>query len=170
MRTIEALGIGIRVLGLFLFATLLRDMPLIIETISQYKTLDPNANNSMTIYAALSLIFIMCALLMIKFPISVAKLITAKSEIPSPELNGDLALLQTTAITILGVYIVSWAVPDLVGNIIGLLNLNTYIPNDEVGKAYIWNDLITTMVEIAIGLYCAINAKGIKKLINTLRG
>jgi len=169
MQSIEALGVGIRVLGIFILVTLLREMPLIIETISQYKNLDPNANGSMTIYAALSLIFIVCSLIMIKFPISVAKLLISKSEQSSPELNGDLDSLQITAIIILGIFILSWAIPDLINNIIGLSNLKTYTPSDEAGVAYIWNSLITTIVEIAIGLYCALNSKGIKKLINRLR-
>jgi hypothetical protein len=169
MQSIEVLGVGIRVLGIFILVTLLREMPLIIETISQYKNLDPNANGSMTIYAALSLIFIVCSLVMIKFPISVAKLLISKSELSSPELNVDLNSLQITAITILGIFILSWAIPDLINNIIGLSNLKTYTPSDEAGVAYIWNSLITTIVEIAIGLYCALNSKGITKLINKLR-
>jgi len=169
MQSIEALGVGIRVLGIFILVTLLREMPLIIETISQYKNLDPNANGSMTIYAALSLIFIFCSLVMIKFPISVAKLLISKSELSSPKLNGDHDSLQITAITVLGIFILSWAIPDLINNIIGLSNLKTYTPSDEAGVAYVWNSLITTVVEIAIGLYCTLNSNGIKKLISKLR-
>jgi hypothetical protein len=169
MQSIEVLGVGIRLLGIFLLVTLLREMPLIIETISQYKSLDPNANGSMTIYAALSLIFIACSLLMIKFPISISKLLIPKTQVSSPELNNNLIALQITAITILGLFILSRAFPDLINNIIALINAKAYMANDEAGIAYIWNSLITTIVEIAIGLYCALNSKGITKVINKLR-
>jgi len=169
MQSIEVLGVGIRVLGIFLLITLLREMPLIIETISQYKNLDPNANGSMTIYAALSLMFIMCSLVMIKFPISISKLLIPKTQVSSPELNSNLVALQITAITILGLFILSRAVPDLINNIISLLNAKSYRPNDDAGIAYIWNSLITTLIEIAIGLYCTLNSSGLIKIINRLR-
>jgi len=169
MQSLQVLGVSVRVLGVFLFVTLLRDIPITIETIAQYKTFAPNSNGSMTIYAILSIIFIACSLVMIKFPISVSKLLISKSEVTSPELSCDLNSLQITAITVLGIYILSWAIPDLVNNIIALSNLNKYTPSDEVGIAFTWNALLTTIVEIAIGLYCALSSKGIMIFINKLR-
>ena len=169
MQSIEVLAVGIRILGIFLLVTLLREMPLIIETISQYGSMDSKPNNSMTIYALLSLVFILLSLIMIKFPLSVSKLLISKSSVSSEKLDSNSHVVQTTAIVILGVFILSRAIPDLVNNIIALRNAKVYMPFDDAGLAYIWNSLITTLVEIAIGLYCTLNSEGILKLIKRLR-
>jgi hypothetical protein len=171
MQTIESIALGIRLLGIFLFVMLLRDMPQVIESISLYKSLSqgPNSGNLMHIYAAISIAAILLSLIMIKFPISVSKLLSSKSIQDSPKLSIDLDIAKITGITILGVYILSWAIPDLIHNIIGLFQAKAYAAHDEANIAYIWNSLITTVVEIAIGLYCALNSNGIVKLIAKLR-
>lgn len=169
MKVIEFLGLGIRVLGIFLFATLLREIPMQIETITQVIQMQPEANSTMTIYASLSLIFLLISLVMIIFPITVAKIIHPRSLSTSPDLAVNKDIFQATAFVVLGVYILSWATPDLVNNIIAMLNAKTYAPYDEANIAYIWNAIITTLVELGIGLYCTLNADGVIKVIRKLR-
>tara|TARA_R110002167_G_scaffold173731_1_gene372355 strand:+ start:73 stop:585 length:513 start_codon:yes stop_codon:yes gene_type:complete len=169
MQAIESIALGIRLLGIFLFVMLLKDMPQIIESINLYKSVSQGTGNLMYIYLGISIAAIFLSLIMIKFPISVSKLLYAKSIHASPQLSSDLEIAKVTGITILGVYILSWAIPDLVNNIIGLVQANTYAAYDEANIAYIWNSLITTILEIIIGLYCAINSNGIVKLISRLR-
>ena len=146
MNQLEALGVGIRLLGIFLLVFLLRDIPVAFETLSQYKKFNPSGSNGMTFYAAMSIFGVLVSLLMIKFPISIAKMLVAKSSARSAELNGNAEVFQTTGIIILGIYILSWAIPDLIHNIISLWQSKEYRPNDVENIAYIWNSLITTIV------------------------
>ena len=169
MKSIEALGISVRVLGIFLLVTLLRDMPLTMMATSQFNNDFLDTNYPMIIYVVLSFIFLICTLIMIKFPISISKLLLPKTEISSSELNNDLDTLQITAITILGIYILSSAIPDLTNNILSLINLKEYMPHDEVGITFAWHSLITTFLEILIGIYCTLGAKGIINIIHRCR-
>ncbi|TYK64122.1 hypothetical protein CWS31_017365 [Colwellia echini] len=171
MQSIESLALGVRLLGIFLFVTLLRDMPLTIETISQYKSFDPSLNTSFTMnfYTAVSVISIAFSLAMIKFPVFISKKLIAKTITKSPIISSDLDIAKVTGITLLGIYILSWAIPDLVNNLIGLSQAKEYAPHDKANIAYIWNSLITTVVEIGIGLYCMFSASGLIKLVKMAR-
>ena len=47
MQAIESIALGIRLLGIFLFVMLLKDMPQIIESINLYKSVSQGAGNLM---------------------------------------------------------------------------------------------------------------------------
>ncbi|WP_068544379.1 hypothetical protein [Thalassotalea crassostreae] len=130
MNQLEALGVGIRLLGIFLLAFLIRDIPIAFETLSQYKKFNSSGSNGMTFYAAMSIFGVLISLLMIKFPTFIAQMLVAKSSAKSAELKGDIETFQTTGIIILGIYILSWAIPDLIHNIISLWQSKEYRPND----------------------------------------
>ncbi|WP_394175985.1 hypothetical protein [Thalassotalea litorea] len=169
MNKLDVLSVGIRLLGIFLLVFLLRDMPFVIETVKQFKEFNPESGSGMAFYLTISILAILVSLIMIKFPVSVSKMLTTSSKADSPKLEGNAETIQITGVLLLGIYILSWAIPDLINNIIGLWQAYKYTPNDTVNIAYIWNALITTIIEIAIGFYCALDSYGIVKMIAKLR-
>ena len=77
---------------------LLKDMPQIIESINLYKSVSQGTGNLMYIYLGISIAAIFLSLIMIKFPISVSKLLYAKSIHASPQLSSDLEIAKVTGI------------------------------------------------------------------------
>jgi len=169
MPRLEVIAVGVRLLGIFLFVFLLRDMSLVIDALSQFKQANNNVTNGIALYAAITIVALLLSLYMIKFPISVSKMLSTKSRVQSPEINGNTEIFQTTGVLLLGVYILSWAIPDLINNIIHLWQIKEFMPTDTANIAYTWNSIITTLVELGIGIYCAINSHGLIRLIQKLR-
>lgn len=171
MKNYELLATGIRLLGLYTII-------LGVQTAAyQYQAsvrvfLSPDAGlNSYAFFGIIEVIMIFVgASVMIKFPVSISKQLVPKVKGDPEILSSTAKELQVSLTCILGVYILSWAIPDFIDNAIWILySMDTNSFAAQTKAEYMINEVVT-IVEIAIGLYLCLNSFGINRLIWRLRG
>ena len=105
-----------------------------------------------------------------KFPISIAMWFVPRSDDSRyPKINMELQSLEIVSFTIIGVYILSWAIPDLVANI-GLLWVvvgDSMYSEQQLGEVKV--NTFVTIVEILIGVVLCVYSGNISKFIAALR-
>ena len=175
MKSIEILALGIRLVGIAAIFQLLQFFGYSATSIQQWLYSHPGESFTwlISVYGAICIVFAIMCFLLIKFPITVSRWLLPKTTNDEPVFNGSIDDLRIAAFTVMGVYILSWAVPDLFYNAGTLLQLNDermmglYNPDDK--NALILDEIITIM-EISIGLYLCLQAKGLNNLLLKLRG
>jgi len=172
MNTIELLAVGIRLLGLYL---LFKSLQFLASAYFSYHqvSLSMHDFNPFMIsggYIVSALLMFLCCGLFIKFPVTVADKLLPRVGKTDTELSGDAVQLQLAGFSLLGVYILSWAIPDLINN----FALLAFIPNDDPSYSsgsnpYDIINLAVTVVEVVIGLYLVLQSQGLVNLIKRLR-
>lgn len=172
MKLFEILGVALRVAGILLFANTLRSIPEVLLVAGQFNEygLDDGMGRLKFFYYASEFLVLILSLMMIFFPVTMAKFFIPKTD--SLETLGieKTCLIMPIGITLMGVYILTWAIPDLIDNaLFAWMQRSLHIQNDPAVQN-VNIALVVTIVEIGIGLYCALGASGISRLINKLRG
>ena len=170
MKSIELLSIGIRLLGIYVVFMALQTVVIQYQSIQQFAIA---SNGGAPVYAYVGLIevllMVLASFVMIKFPTSLAKWLLPKSSDGEILLDGSAKDIQTTLFCVLGVYILSWAIPDFFNN--GLWLWYTAVSQDmDFGSIpqFIIQQIIT-VIELGVGVYLCIRSKGISNLIYRLR-
>lgn len=173
MKSIELLSTGIRLLGIYVFIYALRTGIYQYQAIIQLRS---TSQDDMVVFTNLALIQVgllfIVSLLMCKFPVSLAKWLLPKTKGNEVALDGTAKDIEVSIFTIFGVYILSWAIPDLFNNGIWWW-YSTHIEisgmwGQGAGSEYIINQIVTVL-EIAIGLYLCLRAQGLSNLLRKLR-
>ena len=171
MKLYEILGVGLRVAGILLFANTLRTIPEVLLVASQFNEygLGDGMGKLKFSYYASQLLVLILSLSMISFPVSMAKFFIPNTDSKEVLDNASSSLILPIGITLIGVYILTWAIPDLIDNaLFAWVQHSLHIDNDPVVQN-VNVALAVTVVEIGIGLYCALGASGISRCINKLR-
>ncbi|AZQ10049.1 hypothetical protein [Shewanella khirikhana] len=167
MKVIEVVSVAIRIFGLLLFVVTLRDAPQLLAAIAD---LGLEANTpSVYIQWGMVASCILASAFMMKFPGVISRLLVTPSNSSSPLLEENGQAIQIAGITIVGVYILTWAIPDFLYNGLILWVVSGY---ETPPKEYISETKLrefVTVIEIAIGLYLALGAKGLTTVLNKLR-
>lgn len=173
MKSIELLSTGIRLLGIYVFIYAIRTGIYQYQAVLQFRS---NSQDDMAIYTYVALIQVgllfFASLLMFKFPVSLAKWLLPKSKENEVALDGSAKDIEVSIFAVIGVYILSWAIPDLFHN--GLWWW--YSTHSEISgmwkhggpNEYKINQIVTVL-EIAIGLYLCLRAQGLSNLLRKLR-
>ena len=172
MKLIELLSVTIRIFGILLVVHCLRVFPSWLTEIKQLKenstySVDPGISMNLYYFSAIAILLI--AIIMIVLPVSIAKILATKSSSNSPLLEEKGEAIQIAGFTIIGVYILTWAIPDLLLNALVIFELKMYTPSDSLGLTQAVHSEIVTLVEIGIGLYLTLSAQGVTKLIRKFR-
>jgi len=167
MKVIEVVSVAVRIFGILLFVITLRDSPRYLSAISDLgiEATPP----SVYIQWAMVLACLSMAAFMIKFPGVISHMLVTPSKSASPLIEENGQAIQVAGLTIVGVYILTWAIPDLLYNGLMLWAVTGYDlpPKEFISEAKITE--MVTIIEIGIGLYLAFGAKGITKTLNRLR-
>ncbi|WP_163832875.1 hypothetical protein [Spartinivicinus ruber] len=172
MKVIEVTALGLRLVGLFMLVKALAAIP---GNYVQYQQMiltdfrDSGDQIGFYYFFVSPLIMFIASILIIKFPVSIAKLLVPNSFADSPTLETDGKQIQIAGLVLLGVYILSWSVPDFFYNFLGLFYFKQFSSGDANGLSQYWVGLVITLLEMLIGLYLAIGASGIYKLIRKFR-
>ena len=175
MKSIVILALGIRLVGIYFILKILQFVAHSYSSIQQWKYINPGESIalSLTVFSVIGIILLILAYFLIKYPTIVAKWILPKPQSNEPVFNGSISDLNIAAFTILGVYILSWSIPDFFynGSMIFYLNYTGVedLYNNDSLNTHIINQVITVL-EISIGLYLCLKAKGLYTLILRLRG
>jgi hypothetical protein len=170
MKSIELLALGLRLLGFYTLVMAARTAAFFIQislSPNQWQ-LHENLHGFIGAGAAITAAIFCAGILLIKFPINTAKWILPKSDDSDPVLSGSAKDIQTAAFCILGVYILSWALPALLTNlVIWNTQIKSSIPPFE--SQYFFFTAITVL-QILLGLYLMLQAHGLSNLLWRLRG
>ena len=170
MKSIELLSTGIRLLGIYVFLYSIRVSIYQYQAIIQFKSSSQDDVATFIYLGAAQFICLFVAsIIMFKFPVSVSSWILPKTKVNEPVFNGTSQDIEISFFIIIGVYILSWSMPDLLNNAIWLW----YIKSSGnlgfgVESKYIINEVVT-VVEISVGLYLCLQAKGLSALIRSFR-
>ncbi len=160
-------------LGIYAFIYAFRTGIYQYQAVMQYRS---TLQDDMVAFTYLSLIQVgilfVASLIMFKFPVSFAKWLLPKTKENEVVFDGTAQDIEISIFTIIGVYILSWAIPDLFNNGIWWW----YSTHSEFsgmweqggGTEYIINQIVTAL-EIAIGLYLCLRAQGLSNLLRRLR-
>lgn len=172
MNIIQILAVGIRVLGIFVILVTLRDLPQWAVTMQQAGVDYTTGEADLTAYyyfIVFTIIVLGVALLMIVFPETLSKKLVRNSEAKTELSNIKLESVQLGGLFLLGAYILSWAIPDLVHNGLYVWQLRNTIGLDIEPAATYKNLLIVTLVEIVIGIYLMFGSKGLVNIVKNFR-
>ncbi len=168
MKSLEMLSLAIRITGLILAFTLLRQIPQSWLYITQIS--DGGASVAKYISCVSIAVVLIASILMIKFPYSLAYLLAPSLKDKEVDFNDGVKNIEVVGITIIGVYILTWAIPDLFYSVIGLWGSYKIYGMALADTFSTWLSFGITVLEIAIGLFCVVGARGIVRVINYLRG
>lgn len=166
MKLLPLAALAVRVLGIYLFIKTVSTVPFEIKHI-----IDSPKNNFLTAYLFYNGLIFVVSMIFILFPKSAAKLLIPIESDSSTEAQIDYQKLEACAFAILGMYVLSYAVPDLFYNAIFLMKVFVLQDQDwsDYSKQFTVN-FIVTCIEIVIGLVLLLGTKGLIRLITKFRG
>lgn len=171
MKLYEATALAIRILGIYLlldaisFAVDLygqREQFIAMRELDFLDILIPLFFSSIGF-------FTLTGLICIKFPVSIAKYVVPTSSVNQPTINLNSNDFSNLAITILGLYILSWAIPDVIYNALMIIKGNYFNSSNAEIYEFVINEA-ATMIELSIGLYLTLSSAGVNILISRFRG
>ena len=171
MKIIEVLAVAIRILGVLLLIRMLESLPYWLQAlaiISPDRPV-PESDTYITyiqyaIFTAMALI----AFLMLKFPTLLARSLVGNLRSDSTLLEEKGQAIQIAGIAIIGIYILTWTIPDLFHNALIFWAISNHL--EISGNSWeIKINIAITLIEIGIGFYCALGAQGISTIISKLR-
>lgn len=168
------LAIGIRLLGVYCLFKTINSTFLFYQSVALY----PSASVDASIHI-LSVLFILVwsvtAIIMLKFPRSLASWLWPEedaTELPEFSSRG----LETSLLIVLGVYILTWSIPDFVHNALNMLMIYKAQTGGMVSShsGYDMSNTVVyqvvTVLEIFIGLFLCLRAGGLTALFYRIRG
>lgn len=170
MKYTELLSIPIRVLGIYIFYSAF------LAIINQYFILNQLATDHSSdykIYAIAAVlevgVMLVAALALTKLPLTISNLLTPKCSESTFNISITSEQLQSAALCIMGIYIITESIPDLAFNTARLIS-HIRQPLDPFGGA---SELIAKelaiITKILIGVFLCIKSEGIILLIIRIR-
>lgn len=172
MRNIELLVIGIRLVGIYAAFKGLQFIAIAYSSVQQTLSFAPemDAASITGIYIAIVLLYFAFVVFLLVKPLSVAKILLPKTDANEPLMQASISALEVAAFTILGVYIITLALPQVLGDGSRLWQLteaqNLY--DHSTKNTYITN-LCISVFQLLIGIYLCLQASGLRKLIYKIR-
>lgn len=165
MKIIEVSALSLRAMGIFLFLKLFGALMGWLAASESLRVAVQEALSKPHLIAIFA-IPIGISLVLMKFPLTIARAITPIASTSELEMSSDGSVF-TTGICLLGVYFIARSVPDLLYNLIYIIMYSGVEDSLGLKRAYL-NEFIT-VIEMAIGLYLALGSRGISELIVRFR-
>lgn len=172
MKTLELLALGLRLVGIYAFLKGIQNIALVSSQAPVYHTQDVDFTAYYWVSGALLTLYFAVALLLVVRPVWLARLLMPK--VPErDDMTPDFSFgdMQMAALTVLGVYIVSYSLPQVVHNSALLWQATTMVEYyTEIQRRSHSFHLLARCIELGIGLYLCLQAKGLVNLLQRLRG
>ena len=175
MKSIEILALGIRVVGIMFILQVLGFIGhgyALMETISHFGE-DAGMAPWLVFYVVSWLVLSIICFVLIKYPLPVARRMLPRVDNDEPVFNGSIDDLAIAAFMVLGVYILTWAVPDFFHNLGIILRIYNEVTANLYNKGSLYDAVLRqaiTVMEIGIGVYLCLQARGLNNLLRRLRG
>lgn len=175
MKSIEILALGVRVVGIIFVLQILGFLAqghTVMQMIYFFNQ-DMDARIPwLMFYVVVGLIWLVTSFVLIRYPVAVAYILLPRTGSDEPVFNGSIDDLTTAAFTVLGIYILTWAIPDLFQHAGSLLLIKSERMANLYDENYLHSTLVTgaiTIVEIGIGVFLCLQAKGLGMLLRKFR-
>lgn len=170
MRSIELFAIGLRLLGIYTLLLSADTATMLFQSMPNYVSAWNGEIPTLIISLAVAEVaaILIAGILLLKFPVSIARFLMPKADEADPILNGSAKDIQTAIFCVVGVYILSWAIPDLINNLL-FWHAESKVTGDVTNSDYKFLTIVT-LVELVIGFYLSLQAHGLSNLVWRLRG
>ena len=169
MKSIELLATGIRLVGFYILVLAAQS---ISRNFSMFYTYQ-SAFSDWTMFVAIVLVqiilMVLAGVILIKFPLTISKKLLPDTRGDEVLLQGDARDIQTALFCVLGVLILSWAIPDFIHNALSIWQARNPDNVFYADRAFYIVDEIVTVIEIGIGLYLCFGAHGLSGLLWRLK-
>lgn len=171
MTAKEILGVGIRLLGVWFFIQALSSVS---QTASIFAAAISTSEETYDWYKYFTLsktfLFFTASYVFVKMPYGISSLLIPKTHLDNTQIDWEEKLVERIGFVLMGVYILSWSIPNLV-NYIGeyffYKNLGGYEELAELTQTKIF--FFVTVVEFGVGLLLTLGSRGIVLMIHKLR-
>lgn len=176
MKSIELMATGIRVLGLVVIIFALESIFYYYQQYQLVFNVWSQGTDGFWPFVALAVVhvvlFLAIAFVMLRFPVLVSRWLLPKAQGEQAVFDGSAKDIEVVAFVIIGVYILSWAIPDFIHNGLWWWHSAQKDLNGPGAPEQKYEHMINqavTVVEFAIGLYLCLRAKGLSVLLRRLR-
>lgn len=173
MKDVEILGVGLRIIGIYCLIQIISMTSLGINYIRQLSPefMVPDERWSLYLSVGLPIVLIfLVGVLLIKYPVIIAKKLIPRTIMDLDKLHFNENVLFISVTRIIGIYLVVFGLSDVVFYVLVLFQQSKL----GVDTLFLANknaiNLVVKCIEIFIGLYLLLGAKGILKLIQKFRG
>jgi len=171
MKDLEFCGIGFRLIGIVCIIFAIGKTAEGVNAIYQFNALDMGLNPAtykITVWVPILIIYVV-GLALVKFPISIAKIVLPRTSSQTENINISQNTITIAGTTILGVYLLTMALPDLAFNILLIYQQYNYglSENFQITETFIY--LVSTGIEFGLGLYLVFGSKGLLNFIHKIR-
>ncbi len=170
MKTIEILSVGLRLVGIYGILKGIQNIAMAYSSLPMYQAQFPNDNSYYFIAGGFVVAYFTVALILIIFPVRVARILAPKSDDAPLESSLQGSDFHVGALSVLGVYIVAYSLPMVFQN--GVLAWQAFaMPeyhNDTAGRERLIYT-VSRAIELSVGLYLCLQSKGLVNLIYKIR-
>lgn len=163
MKIVELLAVGIRILGIYLVLQILMSFSEIYQ-LYQF-TGDAGIAAYPYVLVAEVIVLGLVAFALIKFPITISRKLIPNDPDEKLNLPNNAEKLIAVAFVVIGVYILTWSVPDLIFNFLWL----AYSHSQDFGYEQNFQEALinqaATILEIGIGLYLVLGSRGLSRVL-----
>ncbi|WP_111641200.1 hypothetical protein [Marinimicrobium alkaliphilum] len=172
MKTVEFLALGLRLVGIYAFLKGIQNIALVFSQAPIYHAQNVDFTAYYLVSGILVALYFAVALLLVIRPVWLAQLLMPKVPVQEDATpDSSYSALQTAALTVLGVYIVSYSLPQVVHNLALFWQATTMVEYySQIQRHNHGFHLLARCIELGIGIYLCLQAKGLVNLLQRLRG
>lgn len=171
MKSIEILALGLRIIGIYGFIVSVQFMFNLYYVLTQFNTEYESVSAINYLYIGVFILLVLTSIVFVKFPITVAKLLTPKTSTESAIFNGSIKDLEIVAFTVFGAILVVSSLPDLVNGIYHWWQTSKMqILGELVGKNEAFIPILISLINIGIGLALMFKSNSLSNFISRIRG
>ena len=169
MKSLEVLALGLRLVGIYIFIVVLQNGLSNYYTFFAWREFEEDLLGAVFMtYALLSAMAALCVLLVF-MPTRVATWLLPKTPENDPAITGSIEDLKVAAFTVLGVYLVVDALPELMGSIVRYYSVKTaeYPDLSQIDGLSIW--IASFVLQLVIGIVLCFMPVKLSELLTAAR-
>ncbi|WP_041521878.1 hypothetical protein [Gilvimarinus agarilyticus] len=173
MKSIEILSLGLRLVGIYGILKGVQFIVLAYGSIQQitYTMEDESFIGWYLTFGFSVAVYFMVVYFLISKPTRVATKLLPASQDKDPIFKGSAQDIQIAGFTIIGVYILSYSVPELLRAIVLLWHASGETAfYGQNSQSQFLTELVVTLVQVCIGIYLCLQASGLSHLLYKIRG
>ena len=172
MKTIELLGIGIRLLGIYV---LILSFPYIDQSLSIMLAPEITSDYEISLMdklipGSMLAIYIVVGLFFLKFPVTIARLVFPRSNADYPSIDIGNLNIERTGFVLIGMYLLVSSLPNVIYNILmhqRFVEISGGLSSPLESDFFV--NGVATIVEMVIGFVLLLSASSLVKLIDKAR-
>ena len=164
MTNAQLLALGVRLFCIWLVVYLLRHVP----ALWLYFARDNFDREALTVVAVTTIVLVIVVVILWNFPLAVARKLLPRATLDTPT-STALEQLQSALFSLVGIWLISEAVPRFVHFSVVAYQANKMVPPIEMTAAS-YASVVETIVQFILGVWLLFGARALLRLIRWARG